>query len=737
MCQLCPAVSGTRYEVRLIPLFIAVGVSLFLFVSLLVLLHRLFKVHHVPITFARLIKIPFDYVFWLLIAFQLLAQAGRSSAPGAPAELRRIFDVIQLVQLDFGGVAPPQCEDGPPFARFIVVFTGALTLFTAWALLVVSRTVVSRRCSKRRHLISCLSLFRYSLLMLLLVSYPLVLNLGVTVMECSTITLQDESISFTWDFNPYYRCFEGNHILPFILALTSWIIIGLVLPFILLMTSRNLARKMTSMIESAEDGKVGIQPGPVHRAGTQRNRCGCPPWCHLLPPVHAALRKHRAWVPVFGFGQPWFRTAYLYLFLWLAFLQWLPDTTLVQQLVNGGAQMLSLLGFAVAVALLRPDHEWGTWRRWPRFATSVASACVVGMRMSFLWDAAQRDAAAQDSAAASGNVEPISAAVASPQPSLLSTVLVWAVLCLIVALPLVQLTSFLVWLNGLVPLRQACCSPCRTRIGHVAKSDKSVNDGRVGINRITSSVEHSMLFQYLYDDTAGQSPRLSFTDGRRSDDGQAGEEAEVVFPRSMLNPLYGKPHIVQRDQAVEMTSLIPRVDPASASKQERGLSVAETITLEVSSEEEEDGIVVQENPLILLGKWPSRLDHRGRRSGTHQTSPIRRSRTHSRSSKARLTVFRSLPRRSKARASVAARGIDEEAYASALMAPQAQRSRYVKQYAKAAAAAVAKGYRRRHSSMRRRSTRRSQSRRSMFPTSAAHIAALDPFNTTRIPSNSQ
>ena len=459
ICQLCPAVSGTRYEVRLIPLFIAAGASLGIFLFLFLLLHRLFKVHSVVVTCSRLVKLPFEYVLWLLIAFQLLAQVGRSSAPGAPLALRRAFDVIQLVQLDFGGVAPPQCEAGSPFTRFTLMFTIALSVFGTWLLLVAFRASVSRVCGAKRKFITALSFLRYFLLSTTLLGYPLVLNMAVTILECSSISDSKGNSAFTWDFNPYYRCLEGGHVLPLILAVTSVIVIGILLPIILVMSGRRLSRKMQVLVGPSMSAKVRGRSGSTkeREPPSGRRGCSCPTWCRLNPRVHAALRKHRAWVPIFGFGQPWFRTAYLYLFLWLAFLQWLPDTTLVQQLVNGGAQMLSLLGFAVAVALLRPDHEWGTWRRWPRFATSVASACVVAMRMSFLWDAAQRDAAAQDSAAASSNVEPISAAVASPQPSLLSTVLVWAVLCLIVALPLIQLTSFLIWLNGLVPLREACC----------------------------------------------------------------------------------------------------------------------------------------------------------------------------------------------------------------------------------------------------------------------------------------
>ena len=673
ICRLCPANSGQNYSVRLLPLFIAAGIGLAMFILLVFLLRWLFRAHGVAATGARLLKLPFDYVLWLFVAFQLLAQAGRSSAPGAPSELRRVFDVIQLVQLDFGGVAPPQCTEGSPFPRFIAVFAIALGIFTLWLLLAAKSLCSAPQREKGSKGTLVLSFTRYLLLSLLLLGYPLTMNMASIVMECSGITDEGGKQSYTWDFNPFYRCLEGEHIVAFALSVASAALIGILLPLLLLLSGRKLS--LTLAAATAKPGREAVAP-----AG--KKQC-CPPWCRLNPRVHAALRKDRAWVPVFGFGQPWFRTAYLYLFLWLAFLQWLPDTTLVQQLVNGGAQILSLLGFAVAVALLRPDHEWGTWRRWPRFATSVASACVVGMRMSFLWDAAQRDAAAQDSAAASSNVEPISAAVASPQPSLLSTVLVWAVLCLIVALPLVQLTSFLIWLNGLVPLRQACCACCRTRNGSKHAED----------HKASSTAAHALLTRYLADDSRelrAPTPRKSAAAATSTVDAKDTEKEDS-------------------SEGIELQRAVAVYNPMFRLRKKKSISVGDVAHTAVASDTRDDAdrspdnesVVMHFNPLstLSLNTMSDTTGVSGIVGHTEEGSlpfPTVESATSGQGkgkgkgkSKGRSKGGRAKSPRSNSTARMFVRTFDREAYAKGLMTRTAEKSRYARKYVEAAGDTVA------------------------------------------------
>ena len=670
-CRECPASAGNEQLIRFVPVAVAAGVFVVLYVGMALFLWRLFRSHGVPASGLRLLKIPFEYVLWLLIALQLLAQVARASAPGMPLEMRRVFDMLQLVQFDIGGVLPPGCEDGSPFVRYLTVFLLALSLLLVWLSLVVTRACMFRRCPSgegRRVVKLLLTLGRYGCLSVLLLLYPLTVNLSSAMVECSYVE-QSGRLQLRWDNGPYYVCFESEHMLPAVLAIVCLVFVGVGVPALLLCMSKRLTQAVSRKTLSAGE--------PSKDTGKRGKASHCPPWCRLSRERHAALRKHRAWVPVFGFGQPWFRSAYLYLFLWLAFLQWLPDTTLVQQLVNGGAQMLSLLGFAVAVALLRPDHEWGTWRRWPRFATSVTSVLVVGMQMSFLWDAASTAEAAREEASRSSRVEPLSTARAMSEPSQLSLVLVWCVLVAIAALPLVQLVSFLHWLNSLVPLRSACCGCCRLKAGAAKEGGKDAaasDDGDAGRGALSQKL---FLMSFMKGETECLSTAMS------APVAEAPHRASLVLVKgveltvSRPNPLYKHKALAgRRDSNAKPPSQI--VPPRRKSTRRLSHVHRKSIAARKKS-------IITLNPLSSL-LLPS-VSVAPAASETKEDLPASFAKHASEETPAEDASFR--PHRRMY--DVEHQRMDINTYANRLLRSSSTNSRYVKAYAAAAAKTAAGG----------------------------------------------
>ena len=467
-CERCPS-SGNNLQFQAVPLGIAAGILAFLFLCILLLLWRLFKRYKIKVSKQRLLRLPLQYVLWLVVALQLLAQVGRASSPGLPEYMRDIFSVLQLVQLDFDGVVPPECTSGSPFPRYTAVFAFQLALFVLWVIMAATRPVMEEKCAIGKKMTTALRWLQYLFLGPMLVVYPLTLNMVAEMLECSSVPTADAEDVLVWDKNPYYSCFVGPHSLPASLAFAVAVCNGLLLPTLLLLQGRGLSLKMYRSPSSSGKGHdvakvAGASATPPNEAPRGRCRRCCPQWCCLDREVHRVLRKQRQWVPIFGYGQPWFRPTYMYLFFVLAFLQWLPDATLAERMLSGLGRMGVIIAYAVIIVAVQPDHEWGAWRRFPRFLTSVASALVAVMQLNFVIDDAVADGnGAKDpnmaAATGTGYVEPLKTAVALPEPSLRSLVFVWITLVVILLLPIVQFASFVAWLRSLLPStrRGGCC----------------------------------------------------------------------------------------------------------------------------------------------------------------------------------------------------------------------------------------------------------------------------------------
>ena len=513
-CLRCPSNAGGALQLRWVPIAVSAGLAVCLFLVLFMVLRVVFRRHGVPISFHRSLILPFQYVMWMFVALQLLAQVGRASSPGLPEYFRRIFDIIQLVQLDFGGLAPPECDPGSPFPRYILLFVVELSMLAWW----VTMSLIWRCvCDGRLKGVSLglFKYFRYFPLATLIVLYPTSMNSAATMLECTETAVGENSVALLWDQNPYYECFAGAHTLPAVLAILVVVCVGLSVPVSLLFIGRSVvgdqamvatdklmktrlhrkrsdssaspssrgssSRRLRSGVftsrDSLDKGPPVIPSSTETRIVGRGHRCRCcPQWCCLSPEVHRAVRRLRPWSPIFGHGQPWFRPADLALFFLLAFLQWLPDTTLTERLVVGGLRVITVAAYAVTVFTLKPDHEWGLWRRLPRLATGVVSALVAAMQLSFMVDVATAAdiGDAEQQPFVPSYVEPLKTAVALPQPSLVSSILMIACFTLIVALPVIQFVSFLLWLRGMLPPSTRCC--CR----HQRLKDDSGALARVG-----------------------------------------------------------------------------------------------------------------------------------------------------------------------------------------------------------------------------------------------------------------
>ena len=69
-----------------------------------------------------------EFVVWAFLVCQLLAQVGRSAAPGLPPILRGLYDGLALFLFDFRVVSPPQCMSGYLFLGQVVQMSAGIAL---------------------------------------------------------------------------------------------------------------------------------------------------------------------------------------------------------------------------------------------------------------------------------------------------------------------------------------------------------------------------------------------------------------------------------------------------------------------------------------------------------------------------------------------------------------------------------------------------------------------------------
>ena len=442
-CIPCPTDTSGAFELQVLPIICAISGGILLYVVVYIILRRTFKRHKIKVSTTRALKMPLDYVMWTLVALQLLAQVGRSPMPGLPPVLRQIFNVVQLVQLDVGGISPPECTEGSPFDRLQIIFIVVLSSLGLWLAFIGMRALVARLSKCSKGVGKMLSFARYGCLVVLLLGYPLAVNSSALLLSCNEIPAGGDETLLVWSENTYYTCWEGEHASTVFLGMITLFCIGVLLPAMLLLAARRIVTRVTT-VQGLTSGKT---PPPPRDGLKQCNTC--PPWCCVERDIHTVLRRRRAWTPLFGFGQPWFRPSHLLFFLWLAVLQWIPAHSFEMKVVTFSGKALSLFAFGLAVFMLRPDHEWGVWRRWPRMFVAATSCLVALLELSLIIDEHRR-VEGNDSVGGAGTE-------ASPLTlSIVSLILVWTLLAAICMLPVLQFVFFAHWLATLTGTKLLC-----------------------------------------------------------------------------------------------------------------------------------------------------------------------------------------------------------------------------------------------------------------------------------------
>ena len=176
---------------------------------------------------------------------------------------------------------------------------------------------------------------------------------------------------------------------------------------------------------------------------------------HVDGATHTKLRRLRAWSPLFGHGQLWFRPSSL-LFLWLVSLL---DASLdgddsASVMAHRAVVGCLLLAFHGTVFWVRPDHEWGRWKRWPRVWVNAIAAFICFLQVSL---AADEVSFADDYSGGSLEEQQEEELPTALPLSALSQLLVWLVTLMAVALPIVLTASFCCWLYTILGKPSCCC----------------------------------------------------------------------------------------------------------------------------------------------------------------------------------------------------------------------------------------------------------------------------------------
>ena len=340
------------------------------------------------------LELSFEMLFWIVAMSQVTLFAFSSSAPGLPPGIRETINNLQLVRLDFSGLFPPSCQDSDQ------VFTGATILHSiAIGISVVLCVTLSTHLREVKALIlqqksppdqrvfndvpvkKLPQFLSYTVSLIGVVVFSRVADSVLKMVDCRM--LQGEGVEGKLSIlagNSHHLCYSGPH-LP--AGATAWIALGVFcigFPVLLLAGSSFRAKYAIFALNT--------RYGP-RSTGSERN----PRLCDTLPTQHApsirkprrelfraavcrlqlssllleVLRHEQGLKLVFNYGQPWLRSSQLLLLLVVAAMEvYFGNTGVTGEFIRriGVATIFMLYG--LVVSLLRPDHLWATWKRYPR-----------------------------------------------------------------------------------------------------------------------------------------------------------------------------------------------------------------------------------------------------------------------------------------------------------------------------------------------------------------------------------
>ena len=479
ICLQCDQDNGF---LAILPLAMVVVFSLATFSVIWLLVHTLFKRHGIPATRPRMLKIAFDFVTWFLVLAQLVVQVGRTSTPGMPQWVRSIIDELSILQLDFGRPVHLECINEVSLTKEYLPLIAGVVLYSLWWVgMGISRFERRFKASNTRwmHKIPMAVIWlRYVALNALFILYSLMMTTVFSVLKCEARTTTGGGQVDVWKSHPTIACHSSDH-LP--LVILSWLVLftmALTLPVTLwyihlrritpllrqtgipiprLAPPKKRGRNTTSDDASSsseaedsdpEDGESGPEE-EKRRAYELPLYTGCcckrpfpaylPYGCVMTRSLHAEIRKQRAWVPLYGAGQPWFKPLYLILiFLMMLFDNILDEPGYAPQIFRRLIPFGLVLCFTYIVFWGRPDHEWGTWRRWPRFVVFITVSCLCLLQLVLYLDSV---AASQPGNTGGSGGHKLSSFTEG---------LLWGVLLTIAGLPIVVVLAFALWLRKML-----------------------------------------------------------------------------------------------------------------------------------------------------------------------------------------------------------------------------------------------------------------------------------------------
>ncbi|CAE7879514.1 unnamed protein product, partial [Symbiodinium sp. KB8] len=180
---------------------------------------------------------------------------------------------------------------------------------------------------------------------------------------------------------------------------------------------------------------------------------------HVFPAAlerHEVLQQYPPWKPIFSYGHTWFRSSSMLLMVWLSVLETVfSSPTIEARTARGILSFLSILAIAVVFLITEPDHQWGLWKRFPRFTVSVTTALAAALQVSLAYDDNS------NSEAEASRFDILQSANAAPptniQPSVLSQILVWAVVTTALLVPIVCALSFIDFVLNILGKRLCPC----------------------------------------------------------------------------------------------------------------------------------------------------------------------------------------------------------------------------------------------------------------------------------------
>ena len=506
-CKQCPQ-GSTAVEIALVPLIIMISLALLFCVVLFLEIRSVFKRRSLPVKLFTILKLALSVGVWTMLNFQLLAQVVRTSSPGLPSWTRQVFNAIRIVQVDLGGVAPPQCESSSPYIRPAMILLVVLGCFIFLAVLFTPKLQKRLHCGKCARVLGLL--LRVSVL-----AYPLAVNTSLAMFNCIEAVDKTGAIVSVWAENPHYECTTGEHIGVGVVAFIVLLVVGLGEPLLLLIVGRRMAYAvlLTEEAKTLAEGKgkgkgkggsnngslplsnqvetmhgnpmfahaagqsstssvTNSEPKHVKLAlGIQRSKRGlteedydelkrmsrcavCPAWCALRRDDQEKLVNDPNYGPIFQLGQPWYQPTALLIFLWLGCVDILissPNFTvrIAKTLFVATTMILSSL----LVAILPGEINWSMWKRWPKFYISCLTAVVAFLQLSLTVDERDTTLVALEELQTTG-----ASTVTNISIGGLTLFLVYLVIILACVVPLFTLYLFSRWLLRLVGSRLILCS---------------------------------------------------------------------------------------------------------------------------------------------------------------------------------------------------------------------------------------------------------------------------------------